>query len=261
MAVKIAFGVQKGGVGKTTTAGVTAWLLAKRFKVLGIDFDSQGNLTQLLTQKKLSQFEDQTILEAIQQGKPESYVCNVKGNLDIIPADDYLATLPRWLYREYDREPVKALRNTLTKIEDQYDFVVMDLPPNLGELTTNGFIAADYVVAILQSEPFCFDAIPRFIETLEFAQEKVHPGLRLAGILITMVPARGAIDKAITNQARARYGDLVFENVINRRGRLKEFSRVGIQGNTIQDRTALQPYTLFVKELLNRVRKENKIKN
>lgn len=258
MAIKIAFGVQKGGVGKTTTAGVTAWLLSKRYRVLAIDFDSQGNLTQLLTQRKLFHFEDHTILEAIKEGNPESYIYPVKENLDLIPADDYLATLPRWLYTEYRHEPVKALRNTLAKIEESYDYIILDLPPNLGELTTNGFIAADYIVAILQSEPFCFDAIPRFVETLEFAQNEIHPGLRLAGILITMVPARGAIDEAIITQARARYKHLIFKSVINRRGRLKDFSKVGIRDNTAQDRYALEPYTVFVKELLTRVReKEN----
>jgi len=259
MAIKIAFGVQKGGVGKTTTAGMVAWLLSKKYRVLAIDFDSQGNLTQLLTQKKLSKFKDKTVLEAIQEGDPESYIYSIEKNLDILPADDYLATLPRWLYREYRDGPVKALRNTLGGVEGRYDFIIIDLPPNLGELTANGFIAADYVVAILQSEPFCYDALPRFIETLEYAQGEIHPDLRLLGILITMVPARGAIDESISTQARAKYKDLVFETVINRRNRLKEFARIGIRDNTVQDRAVLHPYTLFVRELLNRVEKKETV--
>ena len=53
MGVIISFGIQKGGVGKSTTTGISSYLLSKEYKVLAVDFDSQGNLTQLKKKKNI----------------------------------------------------------------------------------------------------------------------------------------------------------------------------------------------------------------
>ena len=256
MAITISIGLQKGGVGKTTTTGVVSYILSKKYKVLAVDFDSQGNLTQLLSQRPLARFEDQTVLEAIKEGDPKPYIYPIRDNLDLLPADDYLSSLTNFLYQEYEGARNRALANTLDKIYDDYDFILIDLPPNLGEHTVNGIVASNYVLAIMQSEPFSFDALRRYIETIEFIKEKVRNDLVFLGILATMADTRTVIDETIIDKARKRYGDLVFDTIIKRRSRLKEFSITGIQEDTKQDIEALKPYVSFVKELLLRVSKE-----
>ena len=69
MAKVISFALQKGGVGKTTATALTSYLLSQDYKVFAVDFDSQGNLTQLLTQQDVYEFRGTTILEAIHEYK------------------------------------------------------------------------------------------------------------------------------------------------------------------------------------------------
>jgi len=83
MATTIAFAIQKGGAGKTTTAGVTAYMLSQKHRVLVVDTDSQGNITELLTGVDLETFRDQTILEGLQNGDVMPYIKALSDTLHI----------------------------------------------------------------------------------------------------------------------------------------------------------------------------------
>lgn len=254
MGIVISFGIQKGGAGKTTTTAMTSFLLSKESKVLAVDFDSQGNLTQFLTQRNIYDFTKNTVLEAVKAQDPRPYIYQITDNLHILPAEDILATFTRYLYQEYKGNPVQLLKETLDKVKSEYDYILIDLPPNLGDQTLNGLAASDYAVVMLQSEPFCYDALDRYLETLQLVQEKANPGLVLAGILCTMLDARTTIDTSILEQAKTDYEDIVFNSVIKRRNRIKEFVLTGIQDNSKADMEVLEPYQEFVKELKQRVK-------
>lgn len=100
MGITISFGIQKGGVGKTTTTGIASWLMSKKAKVLAVDFDSQGNLTQLLTQKNVYDFTGRTILEACKKKDPRSYITPISDSLHLLPAEDLLATFSPYNLRK-----------------------------------------------------------------------------------------------------------------------------------------------------------------
>ncbi len=74
MATCITFGIQKGGVGKTTTAALSSWLLSRNSRVLAVDMDSQGNLTQVLSRRPPESFAGRTVLEALKKGRPDTYI-------------------------------------------------------------------------------------------------------------------------------------------------------------------------------------------
>lgn len=253
MGVTISFGIQKGGCGKTTTAAMTSYLLSKKAKVLAVDFDSQGNLTQFLTQRGIYDFTQKTVLEAITDKNPIPYIYEINENLHILPAEDRLATFSRYLYREYKGNPTTLLKETLAVVKDNYDYITIDLPPNLGDQTINALTASDYAVVMLQSEPFCYDALDRYLETLQHVQEMTNPNLVLAGILTTLLDSRTTIDTSVLEKARGDYEDVVFDTVIKRRSRIKEFCLEGIKDTTKADRDALKPYAEFTKELMKRV--------
>jgi chromosome partitioning protein len=204
-------------------------LASKKAKVLAIDFDSQGNLTQFLTQRNIYDFTKKTILEAVKEKDPRPYIYKITDHLHILPSEDLLATLSRYLYQEYKGNILTLLKETIEIVKDEYDYILIDLPPNLGEQTLNGLVASDYAVVMLQSEPFCFDALDRYLETLQLVQEKANPNLVLAGILCTLLDSRTTLDTSILEKARADYEDVVFNSVIKRRNRLKEYVLTGIE--------------------------------
>lgn len=253
MGTVISFGIQKGGVGKTTTAGITSYLLSKKAKVLAVDFDSQGNLTYFLTQKNIYEFTDQSVLEAVKEKNAKPYIYKINEQLDILPAEDLLATFSRYLYKDYQGNKSTILKETLEPIKPQYDYLIIDLPPNLGDQTINGLAASDYAVVLLQSEPFALDALDRYLETLKLVHQNINPNLQLAGILPTMLDSRATIDTAIIEKAQRDYEDVVFNTVVRRRSRIKEFSIEGITEKTKADKEAISYYVSFVKELIDRV--------
>ncbi|MFD1678268.1 ParA family protein [Alicyclobacillus fodiniaquatilis] len=254
MGITISFGLQKGGVGKTTTTAVTSWLLSQHQKVLAVDFDSQGNLTQFLTRRNIYDFTNNTVLEAVKERNPEPYIYQITDRLHILPAEDLLSTFSRYLYREYSGQPAHLLRETIDEVKNDYDYILIDLPPNLGDQTINGLAASDYAVVMLQSEPFAYDALDRYLETLQIVQKMANPNLQLAGILTGLLDVRTTLDNSILEQARNDYEDVVFDTVIRRRNRLKEFVLSGITDRTQEDKRTLEQYEAFVKELMERVK-------
>lgn len=253
MGITISFGIQKGGVGKTTTTSITSYLLAKDAKVLAIDFDSQGNLTAMLTGENIYHFTGKSILEACQERDPKPYIYPVHENLHVLPAEDHLVTFSRYVsqywYQGDTETSFHVLRETIESVKNDYDYIVIDLPPNVGDQTLNGLTASDYAVVLLQSDPFCYDALDRYLEILAEVVDRANPDLKMAGILTSMLDARASLDKAILEQARTDYADRVFETVIRRKSRIKEFSISGVTDHTKLDREALKTYQSFVKEL------------
>jgi chromosome partitioning protein len=259
----IGFGIQKGGVGKTTTAGITAQLLGKAGKkVLVVDLDSQGNQTEFLTGvDDIYEFQHKTIFEAMQKQDPTAYILkNIKPNIDLLPAEDFLSFFSQWLWREYQGDRSMVLRNTLDKVKDQYDFVILDLAPNLGDVTLNAMMAMDYICIIAECSKWCYSSLSRYMEMIEESQQalKEHydtEGCKVAGILRSIIDTRYVNDSIYFDRIGETYPDLVFKTSIQRRARIREFALTGISENTTADRAALKMYKNFTKELLTRVGK------
>lgn len=255
VATVITFGIQKGGSSKTTTAGVTSYLLARDKKVLAVDMDSQGNLTEFLGRKDVAYFSGQTVLEAMQDGDVTDYIYEITDNLHLVPSDDLLATFSRWLYNEH-RGGNKGfvLREALKPVLDIYDYIIIDTPPALGDLTINALAASNRVVAMFEASIFCYGALGRFLETCWHVREKINPDLAVAGILRGLIDARRTDNKALIFQVAEQYGELCFETVLTRSAAAGRLPLVGFENNNELDRAVAQ-YESFVKELLDRVKR------
>ena len=205
MALTITMGIQKGGCGKSTTTGILAHLLSKDFKVLAIDMDSQGNLSELLTQQPSNNFVGKSVLEAMQQGIVNEFVVPVSENLDVLPANNFLATFARWLYTgktyqgensPYNGNISFVLDNLLEQVRDDYDFILIDTAPSLSEQTTNALCASEYVVVMYECSNWCYSAIPNFMDSVAAANEVGNRDTQVIGILRTMNDVRRSDAKA-----------------------------------------------------------------
>jgi chromosome partitioning protein len=252
MAKTISIGIQKGGSAKTTSAGITAYLLSQQYKVLAVDLDSQGNLTEMITQQDIYDFHGETVLEALKEQDASKYIHTVSNNLHILPAEDHLATFSRWLYSEYKKNKSLVLAEAIKGIKDYYDFIIIDTPPALGDQTINALAASDAVVAMFETSKFCYSALSRFLETVGHIQEMVNPNLKVAGILTSMIDSRRVDNKALLELAQEEYGDLCFSSVIQRKAATGRISIHGFVDNP-EIKQATGQYKDFVEELLRRV--------
>lgn len=252
----ITFGISKGGCSKTTSAGITAHLLSKEAKVLCIDMDSQGNLTSFLTGESdiCDIFDEKTILEGIKNQDVTPYILNVKENLDIVPSNDYLSLLPRFLYTDFKGNRNLALKKALQPIKESYDYIIIDTPPSLSENTITSLSASDYSVIMFDGSIFCYHAISKFIELCIAAKENGNPNLEIAGVLLAIVDPRTNDSKAMIELIETEYKELRFDTIITRRAATKRLPIFGFENNKEANK-AVKDYELFVKELKERVNK------
>jgi chromosome partitioning protein len=220
MGTIIALALQKGGVGKTTTAASLGMELASSgARVLCVDIDHQGNLTQALGVSVGA--DDPTIYELLINPALSTQlpIIATDYDLDLIPATMRLAGAEMRLASKYGREGL--LRNALRSARQHYDYILIDSPPSLGLLTANALVAADTIIVPLQAHWFALNAMEQLNETICEIRE-INPELHIGGILLTMVDKRTALSREIEQAARGAYGDLVFTITIPLSTRLAE---------------------------------------
>ena len=203
----------KGGVGKTTTAVVLAvGLVEKGYKVLMIDSDPQTNLTMCFMQEQTDQspslyhvYSDKKSIEEIKVA--------VKDKLDLIIGDFELCNA--------DMKLKKAIQN----IDGEYDFVIIDTPPNLGILSLNAFIASDYMLVPMTADSFSLKGVRLLKQTLEDVADETEKELPVAGILLTRYNSRTNVLRLLEKSLSAAAGLLgtkVFKNRIRQAVVLQE---------------------------------------
>lgn len=257
MTERIVFAIQKGGVGKSSsTVAVAEVLAATGYKVLVVDFDSQGDSTKMLTQNSIYKYTGHTIMEAVQTGNADPYIINVKEGLDLIPAEDRLAAFSRYIYTSKVANPYAVLKRTLDTVEDRYDVVLVDVGPTLGDHMINAIVYADRIFVPVDTGDLAMDAMVRFIEFVDETRAEGHTNAVIDGILLTMRDGRSTrYERDISAGIRETYGDLVFKTEIHRRVKIKEMSSVGI--DIIEP--AMDDYIALTEEIIEKInRKEPK---
>lgn len=249
MTKKITFALQKGGVGKTTSTVATAEILAAAgYRVLVVDFDSQGNATKILTGNSIYHYTGKTVMEAIQEGDAARYIVPVKDGLDLLAAEDRLAAFSRYIYTARINNPYAALKRLLEPVESRYDYVFVDVGPELGDKAINAIVYADEIIIPFDCGDLSMDALVRFIEFVDATREEGHTDAEIGGILLTMRDGRSRYERDISEGMRQAYGDLVFKTEIRRRVKIKEMSAGGIQINE----PAMEDYVSLVEEIIGR---------
>jgi len=223
----IAIANQKGGVGKTTTAvNLAASLAVAEQRTLLVDGDPQGNASSgvglRVAEPRLTLYEaliGQTTID-----KVVKTAIHIPG-LDVVPSNSDLAGAEIELVDRANRN--LAMRDALSTIRDNYDFIIIDCPPSLGLITLNMLSAADAIVIPLQCEYYALEGLTQLLSTVTRIQHGANPDLSIVGVLLTMYDARLNLSRQVAADARAYFDATVFETVIPRNVRLAEAPSFG----------------------------------
>ncbi len=222
----IAVANQKGGVGKTTTAvNLSACLAYKGKKILLIDADPQGNATSGLgIQKNNAQLSTYDIL--ISPEKTSEAVVKTKySGLYVIISNNNLSGAEIELAPEDNRE--YFLKNALTGISEDFDYIIIDSPPALGMITLNILTACDSVLIPIQCEYYALEGLTQLNATLRAVKKKLNPDIEIEGILATMFDGRTNLSAHVLEEIREYFPDKLYDTVIPRNVRLSEAPSFG----------------------------------
>jgi chromosome partitioning protein len=217
----IAIANQKGGVAKTTTAvNLSATLADKGKAVLLIDFDPQGNTSSgfgIVKQTLAVSIYDVLVNNAPMQ----SILLDTDfRTLKVAPAKIELAGAEIELVGIEQRE--YRLRDALSPVQEDYDFVIIDCPPSLGLLTLNALCAATDVLIPLQCEFYALEGLTQLMSTIERVRQKMNSRLNIFGVLMTMFDARTNLSIQVVDEVKSFFQDKVFRTIIPRNVRLSE---------------------------------------
>jgi chromosome partitioning protein len=204
MATVISFANQKGGVAKTTsTFNVATSLAARGYRVLMIDLDSQASLT---ISAGLEPFEyDNTIVTVLKRERNDirEAIVSLALGLDIIPSRLELAQLEMELIGRSMRETI--LRRALAPVRGEYDYILIDCPPQLAILTINALACSDRVIVPVKTDYLAYRGVELLMETIDGIKTLINSDLEVMGIIATMYEKRVNDDKEILAMLQEKY--------------------------------------------------------
>ena len=254
----IAITNQKGGVGKTTTTFNLGVALAKQGKrVLVVDVDPQSNLTTYAGWYDENELK-YTLTDLMEQSmndeeiKTKESILHHSENVDLIPSNLSLSALENSLTYAMSRE--YTLRNCLSSIKDNYDYILLDCQPSLGMLTINALASANSVIIPVQSEYFALRGMTDLFKIINKVRRQINPTLKIEGALLTLVDSRANLPKEIATQLKDNYGSILklFNTQILRTVKTAESTSSG--GSVFsydKNGTVANAYSSFAKEVLD----------
>ena len=245
----VSFIIPKGGCGKTTTSvNLAAYISLQGYKVLAVDMDPQGNMTQhfgydteTLKGTLLDLFLKETEIGNVLLEKNEC--------LHILP-NNY-NTIKRIGELESDYTPAYLLRDVLYPIKDNYDFIIIDCPPSLGLFSINALATSTDLMLVVAPEFFPMKAIKPLYQEYQEIKEKLNLSLNLKGVVLTMADMRLRHSREVVDIIKSNFKKKLYATYIRNNVALKEASSYGMSIFEYDAKsTGAIDYTLLAEEFL-----------
>lgn len=255
----ITVGNFKGGVGKTTVATLLSYIASENYdkKVLLIDFDPQGNATQIM-KRTYPDFEEEKIsfINMLKNGGIDKSIVRLTSKLSLLPADSSLANLSDIISKTNILKKRYILNNVIEKIKETYnfDYIFIDVPPTINsDFTNNAVYASDYILMVFQTQQSAYESSLSFVNFLRDRKKESNLKFELVGAVPVLIKKSGRVDKQILNMSKSAFSEALFENQIYQRERIKKFAVDGIKNKDMHDKKVIYMFNKVYEELVHRI--------
>lgn len=269
MAKVITYGNFKGGTGKTTNSAMMAYVLSKLgYRTLLADLDPQANATALYLRTKqritndVVSF-DKTLMSAIADEDLSDIIIEIKENLYLLPSFADFTSFPLFLEKKFpdsQLERVTFLKGLIDKIKDDYDFILIDIPPTLSTYTDSALLASDYTIIVLQTQERSLVGAEAYIGYLQELIDNYGANFDILGVLPVLLKNNSKVDEATLNTAKEKFGEEnLFKNLVKNMERLKRYDIIGIVDSDlggkydIHDKRVMALYKKVTEEMISRL--------
>lgn len=283
---KISIFNQKGGVGKTTSVVNIAVALAKlEKKVLVIDMDPQANTTTGLgidkyteedsiydlfyelddnieneyeenidtTSKSLNKEADEEKANEEKELDFSKYIKETESGVFLIKSESSLSGLEVELVSLDPVKRTQVLKNIVDKIDDSYDYIIIDCPPSLGLLSINALVASDSIIIPIQTEYYALEGVSELMNTYKLVKDSLNENLDIEGVLLTMFDKRENLSYEVVEEVKSYFKGKVFRTMIPRNVRLAEAPSYGKSVIEYEERSkGAVAYKMLAQEIIDR---------
>lgn len=209
----IALANQKGGTAKTTsTVNLGIGLANQGKRVLLVDADPQGDLTTALGWTEADNLDVTLTTQMERVIRDEPFDCHEgilhhDEGVDLVPTNIELSGMEMTLVNAMSRE--FTLKNYLSGLKKEYDYILIDCMPSLGMLTINALSAADSVIIPVQAHYLPLKGMTQLVKTIGRVQRQINPSLKVDGVLLTLADMRTNLARATAESLKQNYGRVV----------------------------------------------------
>ena len=172
-------------------------------------------------------------------------------NLDILPSNVDLSAVEIEMIDVENKEFV--VKNSIQKIRDDYDYIIIDCPPSLSLLTVNAMTTADSVLVPIQCEYYALEGLSQLIHTVELVKSRLNPVLEIEGVVFTMYDARTNLSLQVVENVKDNLEQNIYKTIIPRNIRLAEAPSFGTPINQYDPRSAgAESYMRLAEEVISK---------